>query len=124
MEFLLNARKLQAYTIRKCVGCIPKRYTFYIGTTLAESATEIYVNVKKGNSVYPVNQHEVQMRRDYFIKAIAELQSLISQIELANELLGLDKKAVQEWSGLISKELRLIKAIMKNDREKYRELPI
>lgn len=123
MEFLVNARKLQAYTIRKCVNCIPKRYTFFIGTALASSATKIYESVKKGNSIYPINQHEVQMRRDYFLAASLELQSLISQIELADEMLSLDKSVVQEWSKLISTETRLVKAIMKSDREKYKSLP-
>lgn len=123
MEFLVNARKLQAYTIRKCVNCIPKRYTFFIGTELAGSATRIYESVKKGNSIYPINQHEAQMRRDYFLTANVELQSLISQIELAEEMLSLDKSVVQEWSKLIATESRLVKAVMKSDREKFKDLP-
>ena len=47
MEFLNNARKLEMYTIRRCVNTIPKRYTFYIGQNLASITTSIYANAKK-----------------------------------------------------------------------------
>lgn len=122
MEFLATARKLQAFTIQKCVNTIPKRYTFYIGTHLADSATAIYDLVKKGNSIYPLNAHEVQMRRDYFLRAYAELQSLVSQIELAHEIVKFDPAVLGEWSSLISTEIKMVKAVLKADRERYKNL--
>lgn len=122
MEFLATARKLQAFTIHKCVNAVPKRYTFYIGTHLADSATAIYEWLKRGNSIYPLNPHEVQMRRDCFLRAYAELQSLVSQIELANEILQFDANILAEWSRLISTELKLVKAVLKADRERYKNM--
>ena len=122
MEFLATARKLQAFTIQKCVNTIPKRYTFYVGTHLADSATAIYEWVKRGNSIYPLNAHEVQMRRDCFLKAYAELQSLVSQIELAHEIIQFDPAILGEWSGLIATEMKLVKAVLKADRERYKNL--
>ena len=47
MEFLNNARKLEIYTIRRCVNTIPKRYTLYLGQHLADAATQIYANTKR-----------------------------------------------------------------------------
>ena len=88
MEFLATARKLEIYTIQKCVN-FPKRYTFYVSQPLAAAATRIYEDVKRANSIYPLNQHEVQIRRDYFLHANAELQSMISQLEVAQELFGI-----------------------------------
>jgi len=123
IEFLNTARSLQIYTIQKCVNTIPKRYTFYLGTGLAESAKSIYQNVKRGNSVYPLNQHEVQIRRDYFLRAYVELQSLVSQIEVAQEVIRFDEKVLHEWSSLIKSEMKLIQAVMKKDRERYKDLP-
>ena len=122
-EFLANARALQAYTIRKCVNAIPKRYTFYIGQNIAAIATRVYELVKCGNSIYPLNQHEAQMRRDYFLRAHAELQNLISQIELANEIIQFEDQVLPEWSRLIGNEIRLVKGILKADRERYKDLP-
>ena len=122
-EFLANARALQAYTIRRCVNAIPKRYTFYIGQNIAAIATRVYELVKCGNSIYPLNQHEAQIRRDYFLRAHAELQNLISQIELANEIIQFEDQVLPEWSRLIGNEIRLVKGILKADRERYKDLP-
>ena len=123
LEFLNTARKLQAFTIQKCVNTIPKRYTFFIANHLADSATAIYENVKRANSIYPLNQHEAQMRRDYFLRAYAELQSMVSQVELAHEILHFDTKVLHDWAELISNELKLVSAVMKKDRERYKNLP-
>ena len=122
MEFIANARKLQIYTIRKCVN-FPKRYTFYVSQPIANASTRIYEDVRRANSIYPVNQHEAQMRRDCFLRANAELYSLISQIEVAQELFGIDMDAMQNWLDIIDFEIRLVKAVMKSDRERYKNLP-
>ena len=122
MEFLANARKLQAYTIQKCAG-FPKRYTFYVSVPIANAAVRIYENVKKGNSIYPLNQHEVQMRRDFFLNAYAELQSMVSQLEVAQELFGIEMDTMKYWMTYVDTEIRLVRAVLKNDRARYKELP-
>lgn len=70
IEFIHTARELQIYTLKKCVG-FPKKYTFYLGQPIAESARRIHEYVKMANSIYPTNAHEVQLRRDYLLKAYA-----------------------------------------------------
>lgn len=105
MEFLHTARELEMYSIRKCVN-FPKRFTFYLNQPIANIATRIYENVKMANSIYPTNQHEVQMRRDLLLRANAELYNLVSQIEVAHEMFGLEPKVMSYWSDLIEKETR------------------
>lgn len=122
MEFIHTARQLQIHTIQKCVN-FPKRYTFYVGQPMAECATRIHEYVKCANSIYPLNQHEVQMRRDYLLRANAELNSLISQIEVAGELFGLEPDKMKFWMEIVEKEIRLVKGTMKKDRERYKDLP-
>ena len=121
-QFLMTARELQIYTIQKCVG-FPKRYTFYVSQPLAAIATRIYENVKMGNSIYPSNQHEAQMRRDYFLRAGAELQNLISQIETAYELFQFEARIMEYWMELVDTESKLIKALLKSDKARYKDLP-
>lgn len=94
MEFIYTARQLQIYTIQKCVN-FPKRYTFYVSQPIVDSATKIHQCVKCANSIYPLNQHEAQMRRDYMLQANAELYSLISQIEVAQEIFGIDSDSIK-----------------------------
>ena len=122
VEFINNARKLEVFTIQKCVNIIPKRYTFYIGNHLADSAHEIYSNVVKGNSVYPTNRHEVQIRKDYFIKAMVEARSLVSQIDIAYEMLHFDIKIMKDWVKLISDEINLLKGVIKKDQSRYKNI--
>ena len=122
VQFLMTARELQIYTIQKCVG-FPKRYTFYVSQPLAAVATRIYEDVKRGNSIYPANQHEVQLRRDYFLQAGAELQNLVSQIEVAYELFRFDTNIMTRWMELVDTEIKLIKALLKSDKSRYKDLP-
>lgn len=84
MEFVHTARQLQIYTIQKVVN-FPKRYTFYVSQPIANAATRIHECAKMANSIYPLNQHEAQMRRDYLLRANAELNSLASQLEIAQQ---------------------------------------
>ena len=121
-EFLITARELQLYSIRQCVK-FPKRYTFYISQSIARISGNIYENVKLGNSIYPINQHEVQMRRDYFLNANAELYNLVAQIEIANELFGIELPKMLDWMALVDKEINLVKGVMKKDRSRYKNLP-
>lgn len=121
-EFLIKARELQAFTIQKCVSAIPKRYTFFLAQNIAQLAANVFICVKSANSIYPTNPHEVQMRRDYFIKANTNLQSLVSQVELANEIIGFEGKVMEQWSALMYAEARLISGIMKKDRARYKDI--
>lgn len=122
MEFIHTARQLQIYTIQKCVS-FPKRYTFYVSQPLAACATRIHEYVKCANSIYPLNRHEVQMRRDYLLRANAELNSMISQIEVANELFGIEGEKIKFWMDIVDREIRLVKGTIKKDRERYKDLP-
>lgn len=122
MQFLKTARDLQLFTIRKVVG-FPKRYTFYVSQPIAAIATRIYEDVKRANSIYPLNKHEAQIRRDYLLNANAELQNLVSQLEVAFELFQFDYKIMQEWMAMVDEEIRLVKALIKKDRERYKGLP-
>jgi tryptophan 2,3-dioxygenase len=75
------------------------------------------------NSIYPLNAHEAQMRRDYLLRANAELNSLISQIEVAHELFGLEHNVMKFWMDIVEREIRLVKGTLKKDRERYKNLP-
>lgn len=121
MEFIRTARELQIFTIRKCKR-FPKRYSFYVSIPLANASTRVYENVKRGNSIYPTNAHEVQMRRDCFLQANAELYSIVSQIEVAEEMFGLDREIIHQWIQLVEREINLVKGVMDADKKRYSKL--
>ena len=121
MDFLLIARELQVFSIRQC-GKFPKHYNFYLSIPIAESARRVFECAKRGNSIYPLNGHERQMRRDQFLMAYAELQSMISQVEVAQTVCGVRKEIIFEWMKLIDRELQLIKAVLDSDRRRFDNL--
>lgn len=121
MQFLDTAYQLYIYTVQQCVK-FPKRYTFYVSQEISHTASEIHRKVKCANSVFPTNTHEFQMRRDYFVEAYADTQSLISQINAATELFQISGSILTRWMELIQSELHLLKGIMKKDKTRYKDL--
>lgn len=121
MQFLDTAYQLYIFTVQQCVK-FPKRYTFYVSQGIADIAFEIHRKVKCGNSIFPTNEHEVQMRRDYFLEAYADTQSLISHINAATELFQISGSVLCRWMELIQTELRLLRGIMRRDKTRYKNL--
>ena len=121
MQFLDTAYQLYIFTVQQCVK-FPKRYTFYVSQELSHIASEIHRKVKCANSVFPTNAHEFQMRRDYFLEAYADAQSMISQINAATELFQISGSTLTWWMELIQAELRLLKGVMRKDKVRYKNL--
>lgn len=124
IQFVDTARALEVLTLKNCLK-FPKRYTFFITTELVRLSQSVYNNVKSANSIYPTNQNEVQMRRDYLIKANCDLQALISQLGVAKEITSSEIKSTTwvEWMNLIEEEAKLISAVKKADKERFKALP-
>lgn len=119
VEFINTARDLSIYSIKQCIK-IPKRYTFFIGTDISNTANDIFDSVVKANSIHPRNQHEAQIRRDLIVAAIASCESLVAKIGIVEEIIGLDEKALREWMKLVETELRLLRGVKKNDASRYK----
>lgn len=124
IQFVDTARALEVLTLKNCLK-FPKRYTFFITTELVHLSQSVYNNVKSANSIYPTNQNEVQMRRDYLTKANCDLQALISQLGVAKEITSSEIKSTTwvEWMNLIEEEAKLISAVKKADKERFKTLP-
>ena len=125
VQFLETARNLEIFTLRTCAK-FPKRYTFLITAEIAQLSRSIYNNVKSANSIFPTNQSEVQMRRNFFTKANCDLQCLVSQLDVAKVMFVEEVKAGTwcQWMDLIEEEAKLISAIKKIDKERYKDLPL
>ena len=120
MQFLDNALELHTFTLKQCLK-FPKRYTFVISNGLIELSRECFRNAKAGNSIVPTNKHEVQMRRDYFLKANACVMNMYTELDIAiNTITGIEEKTIIKWVGMMHKEERLLKGIMKYDKERFK----
>ena len=124
VQFLETARKLEVYTLQHCVK-FPKRYAQTITNNIVNLSISIYNELKSANSIFPTNKEEAQIRKNCFIKANCDLQALISQLEIARSVLN-DTVSVSVWCSwleLMEQEAKLISAVKKADKERYKTLP-
>lgn len=119
VQFLDTAKELQTYTIRTCVK-FPKRYFFIISNNIIQSATKIHAFVKRGNSIFPTNADDTRLRHEQFVLAVAELQNLISQINIAYDTFPIKENKIVKWMELIKTEITLVKSVIKKDKERYK----
>ena len=128
-QFVETARKLESYTLTQCLK-IPKRYTFFLSTEIMRLASEVYNRVKSANSIFPSNQHEVQMRRDLLTEANNTLQCLNGKLGLLGDVLRKNPenfkglyKALETWGNYIVEEAKLISGVKKSDKQRFKNLP-
>jgi hypothetical protein len=120
---------LEEHTLEQYLK-IPKRYTFALSNRIMDLAATVYEEVVAANGLYPVNQHEAQLRRDHLIAANAALQKLDRQLGILAGVLaknpenfkGFDN-AFTIWGDLVNEEAKLISGIKRSDRARYKDLP-
>ncbi len=122
-DFIYFARVIEMY-LKEKVRKFDKSETFTMKVPLCNLAFDINRNIRRGNSIYPINQHEVQMRRDFFLIAKGDLEDLTGEWEIAKEIVKtLDKEMFFDLTDLVRKEYKLLTAVIKKDRERYKDLP-
>lgn len=101
VQFIETARRLEAHTFACCMKA-PKRYERFLTGRIMELSSEVHDRVRAANNIWPTNRHEAQLRRDELMRA---------------------NNALQRWGDLICEEAKLIAAVKKNDRQRYKDLP-
>lgn len=129
MQFVDTAKKLEAFTLSCCMKA-PKRYTFFLTSRIMQLASAVHEHAAAANNIWPTNRHEAQMRRDELTRANIALQNLSPKLQLLYDSIlqnpegyGWIHKAMQRWGDLICEEAKLIAAVKKNDRQRYKDLP-
>ncbi len=123
MEFLKVARDIEINII-KCTANKSKKYRFFYNK-LIDMSIELMNHIKKGNSIYIENETDMLTRMEEFKLAIAECQAIVSQIEILHKIYsdnGFSIGLVKNISELVSKEIALLKGIIKADKERYKEM--
>lgn len=95
-----------------------------------ELASEVHDHVRAANNIWPTNQHEAQLRRDELLRANIALQNLNPKLQLLYDAILQNPencawihRAMEKWGDLINEEAKLIAAVKKNDRQRYKDLP-
>lgn len=124
MEFLNSAFELEKFTMQVVhrENVIPKRYRLTLGKSFMESAKIIDDCVIYANSIFPATPEEVKLRRQYQDKAIREIQIMLKDLRLAFEVLAVKDTILEQWTGLLLKEEKAIKAWRSSDKKRFEKI--
>lgn len=129
VQFIETARQLEAHTFACCMKA-PKRYERFLTGRIMELSSEVHDRVRAANNIWPTNRHEAQLRRDELTRANIALQNLDPKLQLLYEAARQNPegckwigKAMEQWGTMIAEEAKLLAAVRKKDRQRYKDLP-
>ena len=119
MQFFVNALELQVeitkYVMKEKV--LPKKWRYAIGYPLITKVDELVDNITYANSIYPVNEEELQQRKQYQTMAICncfQIQNKLIRAEKCVQTVKIEQ--IERVIELIGKELELLKAWKKANK--------
>ena len=119
MQFFVNALELQVeitkYVMKEKV--LPKKWRYAIGYPLITKVDELVDNITYANSIYPVNEEELQQRKQYQTMAICncfQIQNKLIRAEKCVQTVKIEQ--IERIIELIGKELEVLKAWKKANK--------
>lgn len=119
MQFFVNALELQIeitkFVMREKV--LPKKWRYAIGYPLIGKVDELVDNITYANSIYPVNEEELRLRKHYQTMAICncfQIQNKLIRAEKCVQTVKIEQ--MEKLIELIGKELELLKAWKKSSK--------
>ncbi len=117
-QFIINALELQSELTKYCTKekFIPKKYRLLIGVPIINKVDELVDNITFANSIFPTNTTEIEQRKEYQVKAIAncfQLQNYIVKLEKTVDSVTIS--SLDKIIDLLCVELNLLKAWKKSD---------
>ena len=117
-QFIINALDLQCLLTQYCAKekFVPKKYRLLIGVPIINKVDELVDNITFANSIFPTNESELQQRKEYQVKAIAncfQLQNYIVKLEKTIDTVTIT--SLEKIIDLLCNELNLLKAWKKSD---------
>ena len=118
-QFIVNALELQSLLTQYCVKekYVPKKYRLLIGVPIINKVDEMVDNITFANSIYPTNEAELQERKRYQVRAIAncfQLQNYIIKLEKTIDSVTIS--SLDKIIDLLCIELNFLKAWKKTDK--------
>ena len=124
ISVITKARELAVYTVRVCNNekNFPKRHRWILNNYIVGSAIEIHRNIRKANSVFVKTESDLAIRRKFQNIALAEVDALLGDMDIAYELFKIDSNRIRHWTGLIWDVQNLLRSWRNKDFERYKSL--
>ncbi len=124
LTVVTKATVLADYTLRICSNeeNFPKRYRWCITNKIVDAVLDINCQIIKANSVFVKDKSDYELRKSYQTQGLAATYSLLSMIDIAFRMFGIDSKRIKHWTGLVYDVQNLLRNWRKKDIGRYKNL--
>lgn len=119
--FLKNMSDLHRYIHGKVVNA-KNKYDDTEASMLIDLADEAFYSLMMANSKIPTTKAQYEKRKERISTAISCLRKMNRPTLFYFNLMGYSENVMREWAGMLSKELKLLYALQKSDKERYKSL--
>jgi len=122
LEFYTTARKIRGQLTRWAMNekNIPKHYRLVLAFPLLSICDNLMNNITAANSVYPVNEHELQVRRDHQNAALGSCEQIWQQLQHIDDVMfevkAIDLNKLAPILDMLVRETALLKAWRKANK--------
>lgn len=115
---------LGKYTIQTCraESVFPKASRWILAKPIVDECVSALACVRRANAVLVQTEMDYQYRRNQQVQAHSHLDAMLSLIDLAYASFSIDSRKVDHWTSLVLKADDKLKAWMKSDKERYKDL--
>ena len=124
LDVLTKAAELRVYTIRICSNekNFPKRLRWCMTNDLVKEAGNVHRYIRKANSIYVAFRSDFDTRRQFQNQAIASIDAMLGDMDIAYALFNIDDNRIEYWTGLVIEVQNLVREWRKSDQRRYKSL--
>lgn len=123
LRVLNDASDVVRYTLSsvKNEKVFPKSYRWLLSQKIADEAVDAYALIRRANAVNVKNAKDYEYRRNQQLRAYAHLEALLGLIDIAFNVLNIEARRVEFWTGLILQTENSLKNWARSDKTRYSE---
>ena len=123
LQVVVKAREVAVYTtqILNNEKCFPKRSRWIIAQSIADEAVGILACCRRANAVSVMYDTDYKYGRQQQIQAYSMCEALLTKIEIAHGLYGIETRRVECWVGLIVETETLLRKWILSDEKRYKD---
>ena len=122
LEFYTTARKMRGQLTRWAMNekNVPKHFRPVLSFPLLRICDELMNNITAANTIYPANEHELQVRRDYQNAALGNCEQIWQQLQHIDDVMyevkAIDLNKLEPTLEMLVREGALLKAWRKANK--------
>lgn len=118
MEFYKKSIEIREILTRYVMNekNVPKRYRFIFSIPIIDSLHRLTFAIINANSIYPLNEEELLLRKEYQRQALVEISYLLQTLDFIITVIPQNKSRVARIVTLLYEEYNLIKGWKKSSK--------